>query len=651
MSDIYAELRDLSPEQRELMLDMLEKEGVDLSRQPIPQRRDAQVAPMSAAQRRLWTMHSLASGLPTENVPVAIEIVGQIDTVALSKSVNFLISHHEILRTTFHDEGGQLMQRIHDYEETPLPVIAVDAGTEGFAAPAVARALVEHAEQLFRLAVDFSMRPVLLQLSDGSSVLLLTFHQLVVDGWAINVLLQQLTDTYQAFVNNRMPAPLGSEVHYADFAEWQNEGWEDARIAKQVDYWVGQLQGAPARLLLPTGHADSNRQDFRGALTLFSLDGEVAEALRGLAKQAGVTLFTTVLATLKVLLAAYTNQPDIVVGTLISRRSRPETENMIGNFGNNLLLRSQVSSDLNFKQVMQRVNDATLDSMANQDAPLELVNTKLHEQSNQHVPAFQVGFIFREGGIQDRLKLPGLEVRQRFVDLGTARLDLWLDLADHGHELSGEIQYRSAVFTGEQMQQLLQDWREAIAQLVAHPDLPIADLEILADNRKLTASQGAQLEALLMKHDAVQVARVSNVGALCTGPTQIDFVRSQGSEITGSMLREYLATSSNFQLGPTMFRETDQIENLENRLATKHDDPVPMNAIEKQVAAIWQRELGVAYIDVGDNFFDLGGHSLLAVNVLKQISAISSTSPDAKSLVTGTLRQLAAQLSLSDENS
>ncbi len=645
MTDIYAELRDLSPDQRELMLVMLEKQGVDVGRLPLPKRPSPESAPMSASQIRLWTMDRLSSGLPTENVPVAIELEGVINAEAIARSINLLIERHELLRTTFHEESERLEQRIDEFVPVEVELIDLES-QEGQSSETVNAALVEHGSKLFDLETDWLLRPALFRVSKESHILLLTFHQLVVDGWAVNVFLQQLSDAYAEFCADRTPDKDVPGIQYADMAAWQNEGWEDKLIEGQVDYWVKQLRGAPAILELPLGRPRPSVPDFSGALCLFEISAENSNALRELVRQEGVTMFTGVLATLKVLLAAYTGQPDIVVGTLVSRRGRTEAEAMMGNCGNNLLLRTDIAATAPFREILHRVNDVTLDSMAHQDVPLEIVNEKLQADANQRIPAFQIGFIFRDGGAHDRIKIPGVQVRQRFVDLGTARLDLWLDLADHGGPLSGEIQYRTDLLDAQQMDRLMRHWQTAVAELAANPDVPIEQCRLFAKDDGLTLGQAHQIEQMLATHDAIQAARVTVSGPLCDGPANIYFIRRESAEVTGTELRGWLARSLDFDLGPAMFKETDMLPEEASQAAASRVDAgqEPLTGIEARIAEIWSQELGVSFVGPNDNFFDLGGHSLLAVQVLKKLHGLGAAPPDAKSLVTGTLRQLALQM-------
>lgn len=648
MEDIFAELRQLSADQRELTLRLLQKQGVDIQSLPLPARADARRAPLSTAQQRLLALHELSAGLPTENVPVAIDLMGELDQAALSAAVRFLIERHEILRTTIHTDGQRAEQRIHDAGAFALVVTDLAADEYPPEEADITAALVEHAAQLFDPAEDWLMRPVLFRINDNRHILLLTFHQLAADGWAVNILTGELGVAYAAFAAAKEPALDRPMLQFADYAEWEQEGWGADSQKAQVAYWVAKLAGAPPLLDIPTGRPRPATPGFTGGLSLVEFDAASVGDLRELAKQEGVTLFTAVLASLKVLLAAYSGQQDIVVGTLTSRRGKAETESMVGNFGNNLLLRSAVPPTSSFRDIVRAVNDTTLDAMAYQDAALDEINAALDAQSGQRIPAFQVGFIFRDGDISTRLHMPDIEVRQRFVDIGTARLDLWLDLTDSGSRLTGEILYRDDVFDALQVELLSSHWANAIRQLGKFPELPVAEIDIF-DSAGLSPARAAEVADLLKMHPAVEAARVTATGPLAPGAAQIAFVRAAEAEITGTELRNWLSNQLEFPLGPAMFTEADALADLS--LTTRRDyrdQAAPESELEKSIAALWSKALGVEIIYATDNFFDLGGHSLLAVQVLRELRELGDAPPDPKSLVTGTLQQLAMQMSASD---
>jgi hypothetical protein len=413
-----------------------------------------------------------------------------------------------------------------------------------------------------------------------------------------------------------------------------------------VDYWVQRLEGAPVTMEIPVGRTRPTVPMFTGAIKIFQIGQAETGALRELAQREGVTLFTGVLASLKVLLAAYTGSADIVIGTLVSRRSRPETEMMIGNFGNNLLLRSTILSDMTFRKFLHAVNDTTLDAMANQDAPLELVNEKLQRVVGQRIPAFQIGFIFRDGSAKDRLKIPGVQVSQRFVDIGTARLDLWFDLGDQGDLLSGEIQYRNDLYDAEQIDKIVEHLQQAIVLMTANPDRSLAALDFFAGREGLSISQGQTVNSVLSDHPSIKQCRVIVPGPLSRGPTVIHYVLIKSAALTGTELRSWLESNLVFSLGAMLFREVDALldDALGRGRETHAQQAADLSDFESLIRGIWQKELGVKFIGPNDNFFDLGGHSLLAIEVLKAMQTIGSMPPDPKSLVTGTLRQLARQM-------
>ena len=246
--------------------------------------------------------------------------------------------------------------------------------------------------------------------------------------------------------------------------------------------------------------------------------------------------------------------------------------------------------------------------------------------------------------------MPGVQVRQRFVDTGAARLDLWLDLTDSGAGLDGEILYRDDLFSAQQIDLLISHWAAAIRALAEFPDLPVGEIDIFGAAAGMSPAHAQVVGQLLESHPAVAEVQVQAPGPLVGGPAKIIFVRAAGASATGTELRDWLTERLEFALGPVMFAEADALPDPAALARDANERAEPAGDLEIAIAELWARALGVDRIYSTDNFFDLGGHSLLAVQVLKSLRGLGNGSPDARSLVTGTLRQLAVQMSASDAN-
>src|SRR2546425_12822323 len=255
-------------------------------------------------------------------------------------------------------------------------------------------------------------------------------HHIVSDDWSLSVFFREIAALYEAFVNGQ-PSPLVDlPIQYRDFASWQREWLQGDVLKTQVDYWKKQLDGAPAVLELPTDRPRPPLQTFNGACHSIVLPQRLSESLSELSRQAESTLFMTLLAAFQTLLCRYTNQEDIVLGTPIANRTRRETEDLIGFFVNTLVMRTDLSGNPSFPELLRRVREVALQAYAHQDLPFEkLVEELRPERDRSHSPLFQVMFILQNAP-REPFELPGLTVSPLTVDSGTAKFDLTLSLTE-----------------------------------------------------------------------------------------------------------------------------------------------------------------------------------------------------------------------------
>ncbi|HEX8353743.1 MAG TPA: amino acid adenylation domain-containing protein, partial [Pyrinomonadaceae bacterium] len=368
--------------------------GVPLT--PItPARRDEEL-PLSFAQQRLWVLDKMVAGSPVYNIPSALRLKGPLSVGALGQALTEIVRRHESLRTTFPDVDGQPVQVFARPAPVPLPVTDLGAvAPEG--RELEARRL---AEAEARLPLDLSEGPLLrvslLRLAEDDHVLLLTMHHIISDGWSMGVLMRELTALYEAFVEGRESPLPELTVQYADFAAWQR-GWLSGGVLEtQLQFWRKQLADAPL-LELPTDKPRPPVQSYRGAHERLLLSAELTEAVRELGRREGATLFMTLLAAFKALLRFYTGQDDIVVGTPVANRGRESTEALIGFFANTLVLRTGLSDELSFSELLGRVREVVLDAHAYQDVPFEkLVEELQPERDTSRNPLAQVFCVLQQ---------------------------------------------------------------------------------------------------------------------------------------------------------------------------------------------------------------------------------------------------------------
>ena len=482
-SDLHSSLSKLSSERLELLARRLKKKGesVPKTTQTISRRTEASSAPLSFAQQRLWFIDQLEPGNPAYNNLDAFRLTDRLNVAALERTTSEIVKRHEALRTTFPTVDGQPVQIISQTLSVPLRVTDLShlpaVGREAEAE----RLVREEAQRPFDLAQGPLLRTTLLRLGEEDHILLLAMHHIVSDGWSGGVLFQEITALYEAFSTGK-PAPLPElPVQYADYAVWQR-GWLQGEVLeKQLSYWRERLSGAPPVLELPTDHPRPAVQSFRGARQSVMLSKSLTEALRTLSQREGATLFMILLAAFQTLLRRYSNQEEIVVGSPIAGRTRPETEGLIGLFVNTLVLHTDLSGDPSFRELLGRVREVALGAYAHQDVPFEkLVEELQPKRSLSHTPLFQVMFILQNAP-RLALNLSGLTLKSLEFDNGTAQFDVTLSVVEVAEGLQAKFEYNTDLFDAATITRMLKHFQVLLEGVVANPDQRLSELPLLTE--------------------------------------------------------------------------------------------------------------------------------------------------------------------------
>src|SRR5678815_3414417 len=381
MSGNVEKVSDLSLEERRDLLSTLINE----------EKGSAETFPVSFAQQRLWFLAHLEPDNPSYNIPQVLRLKGELNVDALEQSINAIIARHESLRTTFKEVDGEPVQIVSNAHEIKLGFADLK-GLPGSEREDEARRLaVAEVRHPFDLSRDYPLRAVLVRIDDDDHWLLLTMHHIVSDGWSLGIFTRELSNIYEALATNHDIGLSELPIQYPDFAEWQREWLQGEVLEEQLDYWLKNLAGAPAMRKLPTDHPRPAQQSFKGANITLKLSSKLSQSLVELSQRHGVTLFMTTLTAFQTLLFRYTGQEDIVVGTPIAGRNREEIEGLIGFFVNTLALRTNVSGNPTFRQLLERVKEVALGAYAHQDLPFEKLVEELNPERNaSHSPVFQV---------------------------------------------------------------------------------------------------------------------------------------------------------------------------------------------------------------------------------------------------------------------
>ena len=447
---------------------------------------NAYAFPLTFAQQRLWFLDQLQPGGSSYNIPFSIQISGSLKVEALEKSLNEIVERHEVLRTTFSVVDEEPVQVVSPAAVIALPI--TDLSSDPANEVTAKRVAADEAQRPLDLKNGPLVRARLLRLGPESHILLLTLHHINFDGWSRRILVRELAALYEAFSAGR-PSPLEAlPLQYADYAVWQREHLQGSGLDQHLDYWKRNLNGAATTLDLPTDRPRPAVQTYSGADKRLAFPVRLTEQLSALARKGGATLFMLLLAGFKALLSRYSGQNDILVGTPIANRNRAEIEGLIGFFANTLVLRTQLSDDLTFQELLARVREDALGAYAHQDLPFEKLVQEIHpERSLSQNPLFQVLFSLQNSPRQ-AFELPGLKLKLMDAGSSTAKFDLSMFLVETPEGLRGRLEYNTDLFDGSTIERMLGHYQVLLEAVVADPTLRIGGLPLLTqgENQQLT---------------------------------------------------------------------------------------------------------------------------------------------------------------------
>jgi amino acid adenylation domain-containing protein len=435
--------------------------------------------PLSYAQQRLWFLDQLEPDSPLYNIAVVVRLNGSLDTIALERGFSEVIRRHESLRTRFVESDGQPIQVI--VPPAPFTLTVEDLATIG---PDEKQAhlhalLREEAELPFNLATGPLMRVRLFRLADEEHVLAVTMHHIISDAWSINVLIHELGLLYEAYCSGSAPRLAELPLQYADYAVWQRQWLEGEVYEQQLAYWRAQLAGAPPILEIPTDRPRPMVRSHRGASQSLDVDAATLERLKSLSRDYGVTLFMTAVAAFQALLSRWSGQEDIVVGTPVANRTRSETEGLIGFFLNTLVLRTDLSGNPSFAELLKRMREVALEAYTQQDLPFErLVEELQPERDLGSHPLFQVMIVLQKASPHSP-EFSDLTLTFLPGEIVTAKFDLTLFLSETSDGLEMLLEYSTDLFDARTIKRMLQHYRKLLECVASYPERRISELEIL----------------------------------------------------------------------------------------------------------------------------------------------------------------------------
>ncbi|HVF55927.1 MAG TPA: amino acid adenylation domain-containing protein, partial [Pyrinomonadaceae bacterium] len=449
---------------------------------------------LSHGQQALWFLHEMAPESAAYNIAGAARILSELDVAALRRAFQTLVGRHAVLRTTFHVVDGKPVQRVNDDSAVCFELEDYDASSGG--AAGLPERLMESAGRPFDLRQGPPLRVNLFRGSDGEHVLLLSVHHIVADFWSLAVLAHELGALYEGELQG-IPAKLAPLVlQYTDVVRWQEEALQSPEGEQHWDYWQQQLANEPAALNLPTDRPRPHMQTYRGASQSFELDAELTTRLKALSQEHGATLYMTLLAAFQTLLARYTQQTDIAVGSPTANRRWAEAAGLVGYFVNPVVMRGDLSGNPTFDALLARTRQTVLDAFKHQDFPFPLLVERLHPtRETSRSPLFQVQFILQKAQVRGgeslsafaagvagaRINLGALTLESLPLEQHVAQFDLTLSVAELNGRLAASFQYNTDLFDPETIERMSGHFRLLLESIVGDSRQSLSELAMLSE--------------------------------------------------------------------------------------------------------------------------------------------------------------------------
>nr|UXE44170.1 linear gramicidin synthase subunit D [uncultured bacterium] len=444
-------------------------------------KRRANSVPLSLTQEQMWFVDQLSPGNPSYNMAHAAHLKGVLKISLMERSINEIVRRHESLRTTFPALEGVPAQLIAPFRTIAMPIVDLAEVPQAEREAAALRIADQESQQLFDLSNGPLVRFRLLRLAEDEHVLIIAMHHIIGDGWSWGIFLRELASLYNAFSAGQ-PSPLMDlPLQYADFAVWQRRRLQGKALGNTLSYWKKQLEGAPSLLSLPTDYPRPNIQAFQGAAEADLFSKDVTEKLKDLSRQEGVTLFMTLLAAFYAVLFRWTGQEDIVVGSTTAGRNSTELEKLIGLFINTLVLRTDLSGNPTFRELVRRVREVALGAYSNQEVPFDKLTEAFHsKRSLSKAAIFQVFFVLNQDNRQQHVELSGLAVTPLRLDVRAVKFDLFLSIVEKPEGLRCSLRYRTDLFRATTIRRMLEHFHNILEGVVANPDEHLSRLPMLS---------------------------------------------------------------------------------------------------------------------------------------------------------------------------
>jgi amino acid adenylation domain-containing protein/non-ribosomal peptide synthase protein (TIGR01720 family) len=432
--------------------------------------------PLSFSQERLWFIDQLEGSIQY-HIPAVLELKGKLNIEALNFGFKEIINRHEILRTSIVQYQGQAYQQIHASLEWQIEQIKDYKTQTQEELESSIKALIN---QPYDLSKDSMLRAYLIERTDQDHILVVTLHHIVSDGWSTSIIVNELAELYRSF-EQKVPVLLKTlQIQYADYAIWQRNYIQGELLDTKLAYWKQKLQNA-SPLELPTDYARPAVQGVRGLTEEFEIEASLTQQIKQLSQNSNTTVFMTLLSAFKVMLYRYTNQQDITVGTPIAGRQQLETESLIGYFVNTLALRSDLSSQTKFSELLAQVRTTTLEAYEHQEIPFEkVVEAVVKERDLSRSPLFQVMFVMNNTPEVTGIKLGDVETTEYRFKNDMTQFDLSMTITQINGKMDASIEYCTDLYKTGSIRRMVQHYLELLKSIVQNPDKEVGGLRMLS---------------------------------------------------------------------------------------------------------------------------------------------------------------------------
>jgi hypothetical protein len=471
------------------------KRGRTLDSPPITPRSRDGALPVSFAQQRLWLLDRMRPGDANYNISAALRLRGHLDLAALEQAFSEIVRRQEVFRSNFIDNDGRAAQVVGPARAIVMPLVDVSMLGEAAREAKVLDLIRRDAAKSFDLARDLLIRLHVVRIAADDCALLFSTHHIVCDGWSIGVIVAELSSLYVRYTGGNASSLEELRVQYSDFSGWQRGWLQGEALEGQLSYWRSQLAGDPPRLVLPTDRPRPPVETTAGQTHTMSLAADLTAKLKALSRGEGATLFMALLTAFKIQLQRYSGQDDIIVGTDMANRNRQEVERLVGFFINLLVLRTDLSGNRSFRELLKRVRQHALEAYAHQDLPFDkLVEELQPERHLNDTPLFQVLFVGQNTPLSN-LNLGGLTMQAIPMPVTTSKFDLALFVSEGDERISVTWQFKTDLFDVATIARMATHFERLLESIVADPDQPITQLR-LTEKKKQDRIRRARVQAV-----------------------------------------------------------------------------------------------------------------------------------------------------------